>query len=423
MRKKIDIDEDILDSFISLIEENEDYVLYDYHGKENQILIQSHLVYIIENFLNNKLPSFSENKREILKQYIREAFELSDNTVVINKNSNIFIKIIDDTVQTKVPEDEKETIKNRFNGIKEEELKSFYDEFFAQEENQNFFFEIAQEFVERHLLKETISNEEYEKNVFAYIHTITLEKLTEIYDNEDGFFFGFAGYIFRIHFNEVFAYIAELILDEIAKMNHNIISFLNYYSQDILVMQGVKYKIPHIEAENGLRWTLPSMLSIVKIYTKTKISIAKMLQEQSTIQEKIEKFYLNRLSPIKFNELLLSKKTTLEMEIEHTIHALNVLNDKFDISKNETEKASLKVEIQQKQKSLQKLKKAKDTTLGQLIKRNKINQYLLLKKELDKLQREIKREEKVLQINEESYNSIKSALAKALISKKRSLSL
>ena len=125
---------------------------------------------------------------------------------------------------------------------------------------------MAQDFVQTYLIRKKILNEEYEKYVFSYIHTTTFENLTKIYDNNDAFFMGFAGYIFRIHFKEVFQYVSELILDQIAISNKHLIEFLNYYSQDILLIQNIKYKIPHIEADNGLRWTVPSMLSIVKIY-------------------------------------------------------------------------------------------------------------------------------------------------------------
>ncbi len=418
MHRQIKIDEQILDAFVELVENHEADVLYDYKGKENQILLRASLVTHITTFLSKNIHEEKYPAADLIKAYIRAAFELTGNAVVINKNGNIFIKIIDETVQKKVAEKDKNTVKNRYNGVNEEELKSFYEEFFAEEENKNFFTEIAQEFVHKYFIVKKISNEEYEKNVFSYIHAITLEKLIKIYDNEDGFFLGFAGYLFRIHFKEVFSSISELILDEIAISNRYMMDFLNYYSQDILVIKGIKYKIPHIEADNGLRWTVPSMLSIVKIYTKAKNSINTLKKEKSLYQKRVQKFYVNGVSPIKNNELLLSEKASTEIEIEHSTRSINILHDKLDITKSEEKKRVLKENILKEEEQLKQLKEFKQVTLQKVVKQNGLFEYIALQKELDTLNRKLQREKKTLKQNAEAYDSIRSSLVKALISKK-----
>ncbi len=418
MHRQIKINEQILDAFVELIENHEADVLYDYKGKENQILLRDSLVTRITTFLSKNIHEEKYSAADLIKAYIRAAFELTGNAVVINKNGNIFIKIIDETVQKKVAEKDKNTVKNRYNGVNEEELKSFYEEFFAEEENKNFFAEIAQEFVHKYFIIKKISNEEYEKNVFSYIHAITLEKLIKIYDNEDGFFLGFAGYLFRIHFKEVFSSISELILDEIAISNRYMMDFLNYYSQDILVIKGIKYKIPHIEADNGLRWTVPSMLSIVKIYTKAKNSIGTLKKEKSLYQKRVQKFYVNGVSPIKNNELLLSEKASTEIEIEHSTRSINILHDKLDITKSEEKKRVLKENILKEEEQLKQLKELKQATLQKVVKQNGLSEYIALQKELDTLNRKLQREKKTLKQNAEAYDSIRSSLVKALISKK-----
>jgi hypothetical protein len=421
MYNQIEINEPILDAFIELIEKNENDVLYDYQGKENQILLQKSLVTKITNFLNKNLSTEEHTIKDLLKAYIREAFELKNNAVVISKNGHLFIKIIDETVQKKVDEKDKNTVKNRYNGVKEEELQSFYDEFFEEKENKDFFLEVAKEFVHKYFIVKKISNEEYEKNVFSYIHSITLDKLITIYDDEDGFFLGFAGYIFRIHFKEVFSYISELILDEIAISNRYMMDFLNYYSQDILVVKGIKYRVPHIEADNGLRWTVPSMLSIVKIYTKAKTTITELKKEKNDFQKRVQKFYVNGVSPIKSNELLQKEKAGIEIEIEQAIRSINILSDKYDISKNNEQKALIKEKILKEQERLKELKEKKQAILQKVVKQNGLSEYISLQKELDTLNRKLQREKKILKQNEEAYNSIKSALVKALISKKSKL--
>jgi hypothetical protein len=421
MHREIVIDQNVLEEFIQSIEQNEDNILYDYKGKSNQILLQSQLVNEIEKFLTKQFPTQTARLKEYIKAYVRAAFELKESAVVIRKNGNLFIKIIDESVRKPIAVEDKNSIKNRYNGIKEEELKSFYDEFFADGGNKHFFYEIAKEFVHRYFHTKKITNDEYEKNIFSYIQKITLEKLMTIYDDEEDFFLGFAGYIFRIHFKDVFSYLSELILDEIAISNPYMIDFLNYYSQDILVAKGLKYKIPHIEAENGLRWTVPSMLSIVKIYTKAKQSIQELKKERSNLQKKVQNFYVNGLSPIKNNEMLLNEKVGLEIEIEQTIRTIHTLNDRVEIVKDEEKKSAIRERILQEQERLQSLKTKREETLQKVVKQSGLSQYILLQKELDTASRKLQRETKVLKQNETAYNSIKNSLVKALISKKSRL--
>ena len=422
MHKEIEIDDKILDNFIEVLEENETDIIYDYNGKSNQILIKSSLVSQIFTFIKKNLSSQKYTYSDLIKTYIRAAFELDKNSIIISKNGHIFIKIIDERVKKQVLPEEKNTVKNRYNGINKEELDSFYKEFFEDEENHNFFLTIAKEFVETYFLTKKISNEEYEQKVFAIIQHITLEKLTEIYDDEDdGFFLGFAGYIFRIHFKEVFTHIAELILDEIAISNNYMMEFLDYYAQDVLVINGQKYKVPHIEAENGLRWTVPSMLSIVKIYTKAKQNILLFKQEKNNLQQKVKKYYINGLSPVKNNELLEHKKRSLEIQIQEHTRKVNRLQDRLEITHKEDRQKILQIDIRKEQEHLRNLRKEKENVIKNIVKKSGLAEYTTLQKELDTITRKLKREKKILKQNEEAYNSIKTALVKALISKKSKL--
>jgi hypothetical protein len=198
-------------------------------------------------------------------------------------------------------------------------------------------------------------------------------------------------------------------------------NFLNYYSQDILVVQGIKYKVPHIEADNGLRWTVPSMLSIIKIYTKAKLSIQTLKKDKITFQKKVQKFYVNGLSPIKNNEILLNEKTGIEIEIEHSIRIIHTLNDRLDMSTREEKKKLIQEDILKEKEKLQEYKKHKEEILRKVVKQNGLATYVTLQKELDLVSRKLQREKKILKQNEDAYNSIKSSLVKALISKKSRL--
>ena len=418
MHTKIEIDETILDDFIELLQQHESDIVYDYNGKSNQILIKSSLVTLVLSFIQKHLPQTSFSETDLTKAYIRAAFELQSNSVVISKNGNIFIKIIDESVKKQIAPEDQNTVKNRYNGIDEDELYSFYKEFFEDQENQNFFFTIAKEFVERYFHTKQISHEEYEQKVFAYIHNITLQKLTDMYDDEDGFFLGFAGYVFRIHFKEVFNHIAELILEGFAQADQYMIDFLNYYAQDILVINGEKYKVPHIEAENGLRWNVPSMLSIVKIYTRSKQNIKQLNQERALLEEEVQKYYANGLSPVKNNELQMKKQRALEIAIQESSKKIKRLQESLENITKDERKKIIQADIFKQQDALKELRKEREVVIKRIIKKETLNKYITLQKDLDTIKRKLQREHKILQQNEEAYSSIKNALVKALISKK-----
>ena len=53
-----------------------------------------------------------------------------------------------------------------------------------------------------------------------------------------------------------------------------------------------------------------------------------------------------------------------------------------------------------------------------MVEKNNLSEYMILQKELDTLNRKLQRERKILKQNKDSYNSIRSSLLKALISKK-----
>ena len=112
------------------------------------------------------------NKKELIEEAIQEALELKESDLIFYKNGYMFIKLVKDTNRNVLTEKDKGTIAERYNGIDEEELKEFNDEFFSEEENKNFFLMIAKEFVQVYLLEKEINNHEYEKNVFVTNHPL-----------------------------------------------------------------------------------------------------------------------------------------------------------------------------------------------------------------------------------------------------------
>lgn len=406
-----------LSVLVDMIENNEDLIEYDYNNKEDLIYLKKELTLELIHFVNH-INNEEINKKELLKYAVREAFELHDSDIVIIKNSQVFIKIFDENSTRKVSDEEKNTIAGRFNGIDEEELKSFYNDFFLKECHKNFFYNVAEEFVDVYLLDKKIDNIAYEKYVFSIIQSIISEHLVNLFDHNDDFAKGFSGYVFRIHFKEVFGHIANLILSEMSTSNRYIIDFLKYYSLNVVVMDGMKYRVPEIEAPNGLKWNVSSMMSIVKIYVKADTSMEEAAQDIEELEEKISELFIGEHSPLEHNAVINKEIEKISQNLIYASKRLNIYIDTFDSSKNEDEKSKLKEEIREMQSEIEAKKDTKSKLMLQLVGKAELIKYNNLKRELDSLGRQQKRDEKILSQNKVSYLSIRNSLVKALTSKK-----
>ena len=403
---------------IDIIESDEDCVKYDYNSQEDQILLLKELVVKLLAYVN-QLKNIEITPKDLLDLAIREAFELSKSDLILSKKGYILLKLIDESKIKKVAEEDKKTIANRYSGIDESELESFYDEFIEDTSNENFFLTVAKEFIDKYLHEEKITNEIYEKNVFGYIQDIIFQHLVNIYDNEDNFFNGFAGYVFRIHFKEVFENIADGVLVEVATSNFYVIDFLKYYESNIIVLNGEKYKVPHIESDKGLRWTIMSMLSIAKVYTKAIKSIVELKKEILELDVKVKTFYIANVSPIVYYQTFLKSKVLLEQKIERIKQKVELKRSAMEKSKDKTKIQVIETQIRELRIAMNEVTRKYDDLLKKEIPQSLITEYKGVQSTLDSKSRILIRDEKIILQNEEQYISIRTSLVKALIAKKK----
>lgn len=418
----LNTDKKYIDAIVTLVKENNNFIVYDYKGKENQILVKKELVDKILRYIQETHQEV--HIKEFLKFSIRQSLDLEEHDIVISKNGHFFIKLVHKIQKVHVTPSEENTKANRYSGFSEEEMKSFYTELFSCQSHSYFFNLISQKFIDIHFHANCISNEMYEKNVFAYIQNVILEYLLDLHESEnddDDFFKGFAGYVFRIHFKEVFEHIADILLDEISMGNKNIISFLNYYSSDVIVTGGHKFQVPIIEAESGLRWNVISMLSIAKIYTKTAKSIKALQAKISIIKEKSLALYVNNLSPVKYHAAFIKKRQKIEQHISETSQKLDTYIDAFKVAKKEEEKKSLQAEVKSIEGTIKDLRVKKSELSKKMIKQSTIHEYNDLQVTMDSLSRHINSEQKILKQNQTAYASMRNSLVKALVAKKKKI--
>jgi len=409
--------EDIED-IIDIIDKYGESIINGHNGRSDQILLGKELrdkiFEHVETIDNHKI-----NKKELLKAAVREAFELKESDIVLVKKDSIFIKLCDISTRHKLPSSQINTIANRYNGIDEKELKSFIEEHFSSGGNKEFFNLAARLFVDRYLLEKNINNEEYERNVFSYVQSIITEQLISKFDKCENFFKGLSGYILRRHFIEVFENIAEAILVELSLSNSYIVDFLKYYSLDVVVLNGKKHKVQAIETENGVKWNVVSMLSIVRVYVKTNAD-GKLLGHAIEKKEaEIAELMVSGHSPIEYNKLNNVEKDLLISELEDCEKKLDIYYDSKSLANTKDEIDSFEKDINLIKKEIEQIKKDKEGLQTRYTSMNDINKYLLLEKDINTMKNKLKKEVKVLGQNAKAFNSIKNGLIKALVSKKK----
>ena len=405
-----------VDKIINILEDNQDSILTDYKGKEDQLYLDNALKDKIFEYVKT-IENEKVNTKELVRFSVRKGLELNDEDLIILKEECIFIKLCDITKnlsKTKTSTDDR-----RFNGIDEEEMIDFNKEHFSNEENKNFFFITAKLFMEKYFLEKNINNHEYEKKVFPLIQLIITEQLMNKFDHCEDFFKGFAGYIFRRNFEKVFEYLTELVLNEISISNEYMIDFLKYYSSSIIVIDGKKYQTPSLETEGGLKWNVVSMLSIVKIYLKTKIAIQNTQQDLDKVNTETTSLLVNGLSPVEYNKKNTEDVNNVISTLNNHERTIDSCNDSLKLSKNENEKKELNKQIENTKKQMQETREEKQKLLNKSVNRKDINKFIELKKDASSLMRVLEKDNKMLNQNQDSFDSIKGALVKALISKKQ----
>jgi len=405
---------------IDIVNSNDNLVEHDYKGKKNQVLVSKELTDKIVAFTNGAKDD-DENLKDTVKLVVRRVFNLCDSDLVLFKNGSTFIKLFAEDVKQVINEKTSTPVAKRFNGIDENELIIFHEDFFQKDEHQDFFLSIAEEFIEIYFNKKRISNSEYEQNVFSYILKITFEHLISIYNDDNEFFTGFAGYIFRIHFNEVFEYIADIMLERISLGSDFMVKFLSYYSAGIIVSDGHKYQVPSIKTDSGLRWSVVSMLSIAKLYSKTIKTISTLEQNIQESELLIDELYIDDLSPLEYHMDIVKDKKKIELEVSSIKKELDQLSISKLSEKDETKREAIQQEIIALKDELLDLKEDKENLDKTDVDKNVIQEYITLQKELDTIKRQLNRLYKIIEQNKESYLSLRDALVKALTSKKQKI--
>ena len=405
-----------------ILDENESLIYENFNGKSDQILIDAKLITKIHDLLKKEIPNANLLK-EALKKLLREILGLEPQDLLIIKNGHVFIKLVSELKQ-EIPQGRQSTNEVRYNGYDEEELIEFYNEFCHDENITKLIDDVVKKFINRYIIQKGISNDEYEKKAFAYIKELFYEFLQKRFENQDEFLLGFSGYLFRINFENVFMQLAESMLQKIAKGHQKIVKFLEYYSNEVIIQNGEKYKVPNIVSVGGHKWKIVSIVPIVRVYFNTLENISQLKEKIENLKKETAKFgvpsnggsLLERQRELKLkiqsltNELNQKLKTIERMHLELTSQNLSPtkrreMQKRLTFEKNEADK------IQGEKQRYEKM----------ILSNTELAKYQKLQRELDALKRELRNKTRLLEQNAPSYEEIKTALVRALIQKKKKI--
>lgn len=303
--------------------------------------------------------------------------------------------------------------------VAKDELESFYNKYFSKDKIENIFYGISIAFVKNHFIKDNISNKDYEKDVFKLILNLIIERLKSEFDSSKVFYESLAAYIFKKHIELIFDFISQELLREIAFSNNYVVEFLKYYSRDIIVVDGKRYKVPELKIDNGPKWNVISMIGIIKTYIKAKEYIYEIESDKDELQRLILSLYIDKLSPVEYSQTIKEEFNILNQKIQTNATKIDILYDSLEILKSDNDRLSINRELEEFKNERLQLREEKASLLKRKINQSVIIHYEELLRKLENIHRNTKAEYKILEQNEKSYQSIKSALTKALLSKKQ----
>lgn len=405
-----------LQTIVQMIEDNKDLVEFDYKQRADQIVIQHKLRRNLYNFVDS-IEDEPVNKRELIKYAVKIALDLEEKDFIAKKKKQIFIKLFKYTKRNEVLEEATES--SRYNGYSEEELDELYKEYFSNDSIFNFLKAIAKQLFLNIFIEKQISNKAYEKSIYPLIQNIIAEELSEFTKENINFRKGFAGYIFRINFLQVFEYIADTLLKYVSKRDEYVMDWLKYYNGQTFVDDSKQYIAPELITKNNQRWNPAALYGNISTWFKIKDKIILLYRSLDIIEHKLESLLIDGKTPVEYKKRLRAEYDDGKALIEETNEVIRDLIDNKYGLKNKEKLALINEEIINLKKDIVEYKEDLHDISEKLNQINTEKAYKKLEEDKRQTSRDLKREEKVLESNKETYLSIQYAIIKALTSKRK----
>ncbi len=198
------------------------------------------------------------NKKSLITKAIRLAYQLNKEDVVTYVNNRIAVRL------HHVVKAQKEGAEKRFNGLPAEELANIQTRIFP-EGIQNFFKTVVDALLSDKLNFKKINNQFFMQNSIKLFQEQIIHELKPILVESDDVLFGFANYLLRQVFENMYLRLSENLLDLILSEDKNVEKFLKYYNGAITInSDGQKVQAPLLLNSIGVEYKYVTLLSIAK---------------------------------------------------------------------------------------------------------------------------------------------------------------
>jgi hypothetical protein len=154
------------------------------------------------------------------------------------------------------------------------------------------------------------------------------------------------------------------------------------------------------------------------MWFKTIEKIKNLKKRLYDLTKQLDKLKINDLSPIEYKEELLAERREIEKDIYDANEKVKVLLDEKRLCKDVEKKYDINDEIQTLRTQIKDDKQDLEEINSQISSVDTVSTKRL-EEDKTRVQKDIEREEKALKQNKKIYNSIQSALVKALTSKRK----
>jgi hypothetical protein len=377
----------------------------------------------LEEIINKEHVSL--NKKEMINKAIRKAYELSQKDVVTYLNHRIIIRI------NSVVESQKSGAEKRFNGLPEEELKNLQSRLFP-DGVEVFFQKIVDILMVGELNFKKIKNQFFMDNTIKLLQQTLLAELKKQLTESDDVISGFANYLLRQAFEDVYSQMAKKLLSLILLENKPAIKFLEFYNGSINIgSDGERYKAPILANEDGTRYNYVSILSIVKQHhNKDKLpegfraeintysvevhKIKKMVLKLRKTQEELKE-WIHKLELKVREQHSLAKRCKMEIEEIEGNRTEFIKTDKYEQTKQQYKEANKSEQLHIDQLQISKFDFGENSEKLSKLTSNYKRQASLLNKVQEQLESSQHRNKDV----NKRYTEIVHTVAKVLMQKSK----
>lgn len=400
--------------------------VYATSGREDLLVVDEALCQKLWELVRSHSPAV--DGRDAVRRALRKAYGLSGRDAIIFLNRRVYVRLF--------VEPEKQTygkVERRFGGLPPEELERLKNEIF-KDSVASALQEILNGLLEKELNFSVVTNELYEKGSLLWIQAKIVDHLQGRMDHDREVLEAFAAYLLRENFQMIHEELAQALLEKVMEGDDGAERFIKYYSGDVAVFEGQKYRLPEIIDRTDMRWNFSTIKAVSTQFHRDRAQMESRMEQVQVTQE--EFVGLDDLIAKARLELERAKKEQLSVKIsvEENGNLLSKLRDalaearKEAVRKGENEEvkntiATLNNQLRETTTKDEDLFKARSHTDLQVkecekqldaLERKKVTLERKLKEEQEKLQIWMKSQQELI----DRFETMIDALARALMKKK-----